>query len=163
MINVKNYAEMDCPVCHEFHFSELDESDIEIYDFIQCPHCGWKCDLEQTRDKNLENGTNELSLNKYRAWFKNKLKEDPNYDYQEDNYDPEAHMCPVCGKHKFSDVGSFEICPQCGWEDDELMEHEPDSWAGCANDLCLNDFKKRYQKLIEQDLSYKYSKDGFKE
>ncbi len=161
MINIKNYQEMDCPVCGEFHFSQLDESDIEIYDYIQCPHCGWKCDLAQTEDPKLESGANAKSLTEYKIWFKKKLEEDSNYDYQESTYKPQEHLCPVCGKHKFTDVGSFETCPQCGWIDDKLMEDEPNQWAGCANDLCLHDYKQRYTELIKTKPTYKYSIDRF--
>ena len=58
-----------------------------------------------------------------------------------------VHMCPVCGKHRFTGYGSFDICKFCGWEDDDLMEDNPDySWG--TNDLSLNDYRKEYQKKI---------------
>ena len=161
MIDKDKYKAMDCPVCGEFRFSELDETDLEFYEDLQCPHCGWIYDYEQTMDPDLKTGVNELSLNEYKAWFEEQVKDDPEYDYQEANYKPQEHKCPVCGEHVFSDVGSFEICPQCGWVDDQLMEEEPDRWAGCANDLCLNDYVKRYKQCIKGKPNYKYSSDGY--
>lgn len=57
-----------------------------------------------------------------------------------------VHMCPVCGKHRFTGYGSFDICKFCGWEDDNLMEDNSD-YSGGTNDLSLNDYRKEYQNL----------------
>lgn len=53
------------------------------------------------------------------------------------------HNCPICGKHEFSENGSFEICPVCGWEDDNLQLKHPD-YDGGANDMSLNEYKKNW-------------------
>ena len=158
MIDLKDYKEMECPVCNKFHFSMPTNDEIEIYDFRQCAWCGWKNSIYQTEHPDESSEPNGLSLNAYRLDYEEKIKENQEYNYLEANYIPEPHVCPICGKHTFSEKSSFEICPQCGWEDDELMEDEPDKWAGSANDLCLNDYKQRYQRLLSENPNYRYKK-----
>ena len=53
-------------------------------------------------------------------------------------------MCPICEKHKFKDC--YDICPVCFWENDDYQYDEPDFYGG-ANNLSLNDYKKRWNKL----------------
>lgn len=154
-MTIKNFKPMECPICHQYYFS--DDPDLkkkggpeyEGKEDDYCSHCGWKYDLYQFEHPNVPNLTNELSLNDYRKWFQSKIDENQEYDYVEDNYTVTAHMCPVCGKYEFENTDSYDICPYCGWEDDELMESEPDKWAGCTNPLCLNDYCKDYQQKIK--------------
>lgn len=154
-----DFIAIACPICDSFFFeSEKDSGGCQIKQI--CPHCGWKYDLRKINDPDFSE-VNGLSLNEYKDWFMLQLINNPNYDYTDATYHKSPHMCPVCGKHKFSDSGSFEVCPSCGWEDDSIMEKEPDKWAGCANDLCLNDFKKRYLELLRRNSRYYYKKDGF--
>lgn len=163
-MTIKNFKPMECPVCHKYYFTDdtdLEKEDPEYEgkqdDFCGC--CGWKYDLYQFKHPDVPNLSNELSLNDYRRWYQSKLDENPEYDYLEDNYTATPHMCPVCGKYEFEGTGSFDICPFCGWEDDDLMESEPDKWAGCANPLCLNDYRKDYQKKIKENPNYKWKLD----
>lgn|GEM_PF-260738 len=53
------------------------------------------------------------------------------------------HLCPVCEEHGFSQEGSYEICPVCGWEDDRLQLKNPDYESG-ANRMSLNRARKAY-------------------
>ncbi len=59
-------------------------------------------------------------------------------------YDPtKPHVCPVCGKHEFPYGDSFLVCPVCDWMDDRYQEKHPDE-DGCANNISLNEHKKRW-------------------
>lgn len=157
------FKEMECPVCHQFYFSPLTDDDVHYGMAMQCTQCGWKYDLAQVKDPNLVDVENGMSLAEYKKRY-HKLKEkNPDYNFLDASYVPQPHICPVCEKHMFPEDSSFEICPECGWEDDGLMEHHPNDFAGCANDLCLNDFRKRYERLITANHSYRYKKDGIPE
>lgn len=159
----KLFKPMKCPVCHDFYFSELTEDDIKYGLAQQCTQCGWKYNLEQVKDPDLVDIQNGMSLKEYKKQYRKKIAKNPNYNYLEANYTPRPHLCPVCGKHTFPDEGSFDICPECGWEDDGVMEDHPDGFEGNGNDLCLNDFRKRYEDLIKKNPHYRYKRDGIPE
>ena len=117
--------------------------------------------LNQTQNTDSIDGANELSLNDYKKDYQKKKEEYPDDNCLAFHYAAEPHECPVCRKFKFAERGSFAVCPVCGWEDDELMEDEPDNWAGCSNDLCLNDFRERCKSLCEKKKDCKYARGGF--
>lgn len=54
------------------------------------------------------------------------------------------HKCPVCQKHTFKEWNSYDVCPECGWEDDSMQEVEPDDDVG-ANMMSLNEYKAKYE------------------
>ena len=50
------------------------------------------------------------------------------------------YNCPCCGKTVFKEEHLFEICPNCGWEDDLVQFRNPD-FEGGANFFSLNKYK----------------------
>lgn len=158
-MNKSDYKPMVCPVCSDFYFSDLTEED-RLGDPFQCSQCGWIYSLKQVEEPNWEDPNVNYSLNEYRERYRQKKMNDPSYNYSEDTYDAVPHLCPVCGKTSFPDHASFEVCPVCGWEDDPVMEEEPNDWAGSANDLCLNDYRKRYYETIEKNPAYRFDQYG---
>ena len=92
----KKFKPMMCPVCDGMYFSgpnknSFDE-DLEEYlnGEVQCRHCGWIYDLHQAENPDSKEGFNEMSVNEYKEWFDNKIKENPNYDYfEEQEHNPD--------------------------------------------------------------------------
>ena len=121
---LKRFKPMMCPVFDGMYFSgpNKDLYDEEIGEYlngeVRCSHCGWIYDLDQAENSARKEGFNELSVNEYKEWYASRLKENPNYDYSDENMpSPTPHKCPVCGEYDFSDELSSDICPVCGWED----------------------------------------------
>lgn len=55
----------------------------------------------------------------------------------------ELYPCPCCCNKTITDLGNYEICPICGWEDDPVQSEDPE-FSGGANVSNLNDAKKKY-------------------
>ena len=60
---------------------------------------------------------------------------------REDYFKP--HLCPICGKFEFLTRGSYDVCEECGWEDDSLQELDP--MSGGANWEGLKGYRALYQ------------------
>ena len=52
--------------------------------------------------------------------------------------------CPVCGKYEFLEWNSYDVCPECGWEDYSEQENYPDDDLG-PNRMSLNEYKAKYK------------------
>lgn len=51
--------------------------------------------------------------------------------------------CACCGEYSLSPDSIFEICPVCGWEDDEVQNDNP-SLQGGANEMSLEEAKQAF-------------------
>ncbi|WP_109583620.1 CPCC family cysteine-rich protein [Cupriavidus plantarum] len=48
------------------------------------------------------------------------------------------YPCPCCGSLTLDELGVYEICIVCGWEDDPVQSSEPE-YAGGANSCSLRE------------------------
>lgn len=156
--NLKQIKPMLCPVCGKFYFSELNDTDTKQLGLTpnttQCRRCGWYYDLEQLKNPDLENQSNTMSLNQYHKWYKEKTKENKDWQYYLDFIGkPEPHKCPVCGEYTFKDALSSGICPICGWEDTGF-EDDPDEKPG-PNMMSFNETKKWFQNQRKKNPDFR--------
>lgn len=58
------------------------------------------------------------------------------------------YACPCCSYNTLSEKapGTFEICPVCYWEDDNVQYDDPD-YEGGANNVSLNKARKNFVKI----------------
>ena len=56
--------------------------------------------------------------------------------------------CPCCRSRTLGELGQYEICDVCGWEDDPVQSADPE-YAGGANHESLNAARKRWQDKTE--------------
>lgn len=69
--------------------------------------------------------------------------------------------CKCCGLGLVDgEDNSFDVCHVCGWEDDGLQNDDPD-FAGGANALSLNDYRRAFEEKRRQNPSYAWAKDIF--
>jgi hypothetical protein len=55
------------------------------------------------------------------------------------------YPCPCCGEKTLKELGEYEICKVCDWEDDPGQSEHPDDDLG-ANELSLNAFKAMWEE-----------------
>ena len=65
-------------------------------------------------------------------------------------------ICPVCGEYSFEFPDDYDICPNCGWENDGVQREQKDFWGG-ANDLSVNESKVVYSLLRNEATKSKVS------
>lgn len=69
------------------------------------------------------------------------------------------HPCPVCGQFVCSQSGSYDICPICRWEDDQL-QGDLIGLSGGANGISLREYRDKF--IDERHPEWMPSKDAFK-
>ena len=68
------------------------------------------------------------------------------------------HRCPVCKKRTLQYRGMYEICLDCGWEDEGFDEEDDDELTigGPNGDYTIKEYREEYLKLKEDDPNYKW-------
>jgi hypothetical protein len=60
--------------------------------------------------------------------------------------------CPCCGHLTLDEEppGTYDICPVCWWEDDDLQFENPD-YRGGANEVSLNEARRNFEAFGSSD------------
>ena len=148
--DVPQIEETICPVCQKTCFEPLSWEDLAcgiVPSEVYCPSCGWHYDQIQMNSPDIKSGANALSLSEYRKWYLEKITANPAYNFFDEsvgNYIPTPHPCPVCGKYQFPDKCCYQICPECGWEDDGTEDTD----IVAANDITFTAYRDRYLRCL---------------
>ncbi len=64
--------------------------------------------------------------------------------------------CPCCGYLTLDEEppGTFEICPVCEWEDDNVQHNDP-NYRGGANTVSLREARENFQRFGASDIARK--------
>lgn len=54
------------------------------------------------------------------------------------------YRCDCCGNYALIEE-SDDICPVCGWQEDNVQRRYPDSIGGANYEISLNEAKKNYR------------------
>ena len=69
------------------------------------------------------------------------------------------YPCPVCGNITISTPGYFEICPECGWEDDMFVDGEDDIGLFANGDWTIRGYRANYQYIKQRIPEYRWIDD----
>lgn len=113
---------------------------------------------EKLKDRALRIFMAETNLDEVAA---DKILSEANYDLSDAlkvRQKQGLYPCPACGFEVFADaIGSYDICPICGWEDDGVQYRYPDLIGG-ANGTCLYEWQIKTVAGIPLDVR---EKSGF--
>lgn len=168
-----------CPVCGKSEFVDVDflleeDKDVEVYTIdkstgekkmsdaieahgVHCEYCGWTYDLKQVLDFDVIGDRNDKTVNMLKEEYKNKLQENPNYNFDEEVSKPTPHICPICGEYEFETENSYDGCPVCGWIDDGTDDKSVDDYSE-VNVISIKDAREEFKKKRLNDAAYKWKK-----
>ena len=69
------------------------------------------------------------------------------------------YSCPVCGYRTLSCRGMFEICIECGWEDEGIDDEDEQPVFGPNGDDTIREFRKKYLALKKKDPNYHWKNE----
>jgi hypothetical protein len=70
--------------------------------------------------------------------------------------DGSLYPCPCCGERTLSERGGYDICGECGWEDDGQDEHNAGEVRGGPNgSFSLTLARQAYREKKARELGQK--------